>query len=74
MKNKILVLSVILFLVPITAFAAHWTTVDSSSVVNLNGVWGSSGSDVFVVGSSRLIRHYNGSTWSTMIFFKRITL
>jgi hypothetical protein len=32
----------------------------------LDGVWGSSSSDVFAVGYSGTILHYNGSAWSTM--------
>jgi hypothetical protein len=30
------------------------------------GVWGSSGSDVFAVGSNGTILHYDGSSWSSM--------
>ena len=33
----------------------------------LNGVWGSSGSDVFAVGEAGTILHYHGSAWSAMI-------
>ena len=33
---------------------------------DLNGVWGSSGSDVFTVGNSGTILHYDGSGWSPM--------
>ena len=32
----------------------------------LFGVWGSDGDDVFVVGDSGTILHYNGSSWSEM--------
>ena len=31
---------------------------------SLNGVWGSSGSDVFAVGATGVIIHYNGVSWS----------
>jgi hypothetical protein len=34
---------------------------------NLNGVWGRSGSDVFAVGDSGTILHYDGTAWSAMI-------
>ena len=30
------------------------------------GVWGSSGADVFAVGPSGAIIHFNGSTWTAM--------
>ena len=32
----------------------------------LNGVWGSSSTDVFAVGDEGTILHYDGSTWSPM--------
>ena len=39
-------------------------------VISLSGVWGSSGSDVFAVGSNAffpcVILHYDGSTWTKM--------
>lgn len=43
-----------------------WTAMTSNSTSYLNGVWGSSGSDVFAVGEGGAILHYNGSTWSAM--------
>jgi hypothetical protein len=33
---------------------------------DLYGVWGSSGTDVFAVGGSGTIMHYDGSAWSAM--------
>jgi hypothetical protein len=33
---------------------------------SLQGVWGSSGSDVFAVGSGGTILHYDGTGWSAM--------
>ena len=38
----------------------------SNSDVPLFAVWGSSGSDVFAVGWSGAILHYDGATWSAM--------
>ena len=32
----------------------------------LRGLWGSAGNDVFAVGYSGKIIHYNGSTWNEM--------
>jgi len=54
MKNKhlLLFISLILLLYPINVFS-------------YSQIWGSSGSDVFVVGGNT-IRHYDGSTWSDM--------
>jgi hypothetical protein len=38
----------------------------SGTTISFNNVWGSSGSDVFVVGNSGAIFHYDGTTWSRM--------
>ena len=35
-----------------TGFTADWSVMDSGTTNNLNGLWGSSGSDVFAVGDS----------------------
>ena len=44
-----------------------WTNTGDSltSGVDLNGVWGSSGSNVIAVGASGRIMRWNGSAWST---------
>jgi hypothetical protein len=44
-----------------------WSAMSSGTSNQLHGVWGSSPSDVFAVGSGGTILHYNGSGWSTMI-------
>ena len=38
----------------------------TNSNIALLGVWGSSSSDVFVVGSAGTILHYDGNVWTTM--------
>jgi len=48
-----------------------WTAMDSGTTARLNGIWGSSSSDVFAVGMdldswNGVILHYDGSTWSAM--------
>jgi hypothetical protein len=40
--------------------------MNSGSTIDLNSVWGANGTDVFVVGSSGTIMHYDGSAWSLM--------
>jgi len=45
--------------------------MDSGTTARLNGIWGSSSSDVFAVGMdldswNGVILHYDGSTWSAM--------
>ena len=47
-------------------FAADWSAMISGTTNNLNGVWGSSGSNVFAVGDSGTILHYDGTAWSSM--------
>lgn len=49
-----------------------WNTGPSGAGVELHGVWGSSASDVFAVGSRRVgdggaIIHYDGNSWSTQV-------
>lgn len=34
--------------------------------VDLTGVWGTSSSDLFAVGSGGTVLHYDGSAWSDM--------
>jgi hypothetical protein len=43
-----------------------WSTMGSSTTEELNGVWSSSPSDVFAVGSAGTILHYDGSAWNSM--------
>ena len=45
---------------------AAWTTMTSGTTKYLFGVWGNSASDVFAVGNSGTILHYNGTTWLSM--------
>jgi len=66
MKHKIFLLFVIFSLFPITAFSADWSAMSSGTTNNLNGLWGSSGSDVFAVGDNGTILHYDGTAWSAM--------
>jgi hypothetical protein len=42
-----------------------WTRTQVSSSSNGRAIWGTSSSDVYVVGG-RTIHHYDGSTWSLM--------
>ena len=45
---------------------AGWTSMNSGTTYYLGGVWGSSGTDVFAVGGSGTILHYDGTNWSAM--------
>ncbi|MGD0856304.1 MAG: choice-of-anchor U domain-containing protein [Dehalococcoidia bacterium] len=56
-----------LITMPSTAEAAYtWTAMTSGTTENLYSVWGSSGGDVFAVGTNGTVLHYNGSTWTAM--------
>jgi len=43
-----------------------WKTMNSGTTENLFAVWGTSHNDVYAVGSSGTILHYDGSNWSPM--------
>jgi uncharacterized protein YjdB len=43
-----------------------WALVPSGTTYDVNGVWGSSASDIFAVGGNGVIVHSNGTAWSTM--------
>jgi hypothetical protein len=51
---------------PLVAIGGEWFTMASGTLKGLNGVWGSSGSDVFAVGESGTILHYDGNAWFPM--------
>lgn len=51
--------------VALTALA-QWTAQNSGTTATLHAVWGTSASDVFVVGNTGTILHYNGTAWSAM--------
>ena len=43
-----------------------WSAMSSGTAIDLFGVWGSSGSDVFAVSEYGTILHFDGSSWSAM--------
>ena len=43
-----------------------WSAMTNDATVQLNSVWGSNASNVFAVGASGTILHYNGNAWSKM--------
>ncbi len=49
-----------------SAAVGHWSSVPSGTSRVLNDVWGSSHSDIFVVGEAGTILHYDGNVWSHM--------
>jgi hypothetical protein len=66
MKNKrlFLCISLVLFLSPVTVYSG-WSPMTSGTTQTLRGIWGSSGSDVFAVGNSGTILHYDGTVTTT---------
>jgi len=51
-----------------------WEKMDSNTTYNLKSVWGRSQSDIFAVGESGTILHYNGSNWTAMAGETLLTL
>jgi hypothetical protein len=47
--------------------AYSWSSFPGETTNQLNGVWGSSSSDVWAVGSSATILRWNGSDWSQVL-------
>ena len=47
-------------------FSGDWSQMYSVTSKGLEGIWGSSATDVFAVGYYGTILHYNGSVWSEM--------
>lgn len=43
----------------------QWTTMDSDTFRALTAIWGSSPYDVYAVGLSGVLTHYDGQTWSS---------
>jgi len=50
----------------VPCMAGVWSPMSYSGTETLKAVWGTSGSDIFAVGSDGTILHYNGSLWSKM--------
>ena len=46
----------------------EWQVMDTPTEHQLTGVWGRSDTDVYVVGKSATILHFDGDTWSLMEF------
>jgi hypothetical protein len=64
--NLIVFIMTLLTMYAPCAYAGIWTPMVSGTTNNLSSVWGSSGTDVFAVGGTGTILHYDGSTWSPM--------
>jgi hypothetical protein len=46
--------------------AGVWTVQSTPTSASLQDVWGTSDTDVFAVGGSGAVLHYNGTSWSNM--------
>ena len=51
---------------PLPGLHSGWSGAILDGLGNLNDIWGSSGSNIFVVGDNGLIIHYDGAAWSAM--------
>ena len=45
-------------------FGRKWTVVSQLDGTSLNGIWGSSGSDIIAIGDSGTVLHYDGRKWA----------
>ncbi|MDD4924267.1 MAG: IPT/TIG domain-containing protein [Dehalococcoidales bacterium] len=43
---------------------AFWSVMDSGTTTDLNAVWGSDSANIFAVGKSGAILHYDGTLWT----------
>ncbi len=64
--STICLLTLILSFLVNPAAATDWYEMESGTASPLYGAWGSSATDVFAVGGSGTILHYDGSSWSAM--------
>jgi hypothetical protein len=66
-KNFILFMCFMFIVYPISAISSDWTmqvVPPETEQFQFNAIWGSSGSDIFVVGEGGCILHYDGSSWN----------
>ena len=42
---------------------ASWSVIFSGDPIDLTGIWGTAGSDVFLVAEFGVILHYDGTNW-----------
>ncbi len=67
MKNIAITFVLVSMLVTASGSAlAGWTPMTSGTTKRLADIWGTSGSDIFAVGWTGTILHYNGSAWTPM--------
>lgn len=72
-KMRFFLVFLFLFFSPWLCFATvdhtrpmEWHAMDSGTTETLNDIWGSSSSNIFVVGNNGTILHYDGTSWTVM--------
>jgi hypothetical protein len=58
-----------IFLVSLSVSASDfsmWTSMSSNTTSDLHSIWGVTSTDVFAIGNSGTIIHYDGSKWASM--------
>ncbi len=58
-----LILTLLVVLPAAAANFTTWITMISGTTNDLNNVWGSAGTDIYAVGKSGTIRHFDGFSW-----------
>ena len=64
--KKWLILTVVIISVLLSSMMLFGWLLSGAQKPNLLEIWGTSSSDVFVVGESGTMLHYDGKTWSRM--------
>ncbi len=51
-----------------------WTVLEQTDGISLNSIWGSSNTDIFAVGDSGLILHFDGHSWNEQLLATSLNL
>jgi hypothetical protein len=49
------------------SYDGAWSAMDSNTTVSLSKIWGSSPTDIYVVGSENTALHYDTNSWTKMV-------
>lgn len=56
----------VFFILSSSGVNAGWSKIESGTLNNLKGIWGSSATDIFAVGGNGIALHYNGTNWEDL--------
>lgn len=61
-----LILTLLVSLTVVSANLGSWNMMTSGTTNDLSSVWGTAGTDIYAVGNSGTIRHFDGSNWKPL--------